>query len=99
MIYDIGRVCVKIAGRDAGKQCVVIEQIDDKYVLVDGQTRRRKCNVAHLEPTKKTLDVKSGSDHDAIVKAFDGIGIKIATIKAKETPSRLKKAHKQNKAK
>ena len=96
MMYDIGRVCVKIAGRDAGKKCVVVDSIDDKFVLVDGQTRRRKCNVAHLEPTKQTLDVKKGADHEAIVKAFESIKVEVAAAsKAKKTPSRPKKAHKQ----
>ena len=100
MIYDIGRVCVKIAGRDAGKKCVVVEQIDDKYVLVDGQTRRRKCNVAHLEPTQQSLDIKKAADHAAIVSAFNSISVTISeSSKPKKTPMRIKKVHKQNKKK
>lgn len=37
---EIGRVCIKIAGRDAGMKCVVVEQLDNNFVLIDGQTRR-----------------------------------------------------------
>ena len=100
MIYDIGRVCVKIAGRDAGKKCVIVEQIDNTYVLIDGQTRRRKCNVAHLEPTQQSLDIKKSVDHAAIIKAFDAIGVQVSeTSKPKKTPARTKKAHQQNKKK
>ena len=97
MMYDIGRVCVKIAGRDAGKKCVIVEQIDSNYVLIDGQTRRRKCNVAHLEPTKQTLDVKKSADHETVIKAFEKIKVVVSVAsKAKKTPLRQKKAHKQN---
>ncbi len=59
-MFDIGRICVKIAGRDAGRTCVIIDVLEDGYVLVDGQTRRRKCNVRHLEPTKTTVELKKG---------------------------------------
>ena len=62
-MFTVGRICVKIAGRDAGKQCVIVEAYDDGTVLVDGQTRRRKCNVRHLEPTERTVELKSGATH------------------------------------
>ena len=47
-MFDVGRVCLKIAGRDAGKKCVVVEKLEGKYVLIDGMTRRKKCNTLHL---------------------------------------------------
>jgi len=43
-----GRICVKTAGRDAGLKCVIVDVLDDKFVLIDGETRRRKCNILHL---------------------------------------------------
>ena len=49
-IFSVGRVCVKIAGRDAGRKCVVVQQVNDHYVVVDGNTRRKKVNINHLEP-------------------------------------------------
>ena len=70
MLNDIGRVCVKIAGRDAGKKCVIVEIIDDTSVLIDGATRRRKCNITHLEPTKQILDLKIGATHKDVEEAF-----------------------------
>ena len=51
MTIEIGRICVKTAGRDASKKCVIIDLLDDKYVLIDGETRRRKCNIIHIEPS------------------------------------------------
>ena len=41
-MIEVGRLCVKIAGRDAGKKCVITELIDEKLVMIDGETRRRK---------------------------------------------------------
>lgn len=67
MILEKGRVCLKIAGREAGKYCVVVEPVDENFVMVAGpktvtSVKRRKCNVLHLEPTDKTLNVKTGAD-------------------------------------
>ncbi len=101
MLYEIGRICVKLAGRDAGKKCVIVDVLDDVYVLIDGETRRRKCNVAHLEPLTTSLPLKKNASHDAVVKEFDAINIKIlsstpkkATAKpvAKRTMSKQKKS-------
>ena len=57
-MIEIGRICVKIAGRDAGLKCVIVDILDDKSVLIDGETRRRKCNVLHLEPSKEVIKIK-----------------------------------------
>jgi len=85
-MFEIGRLCVKIAGRDAGLKCLVVEVIDDNYVLIDGQTRRRKCNIKHLEPLDKVLKVKKGLAHDEVLKELKKEGIEI-----KEKIKRIKK--------
>ncbi len=74
-MFEAGRVCVKIAGRDARKKCVVVEAIDSKFVLIDGETRRRKCNIAHLEPLDLTVEILSGADNETVVKALKEAGI------------------------
>ena len=33
-LYEIGRVCVKTMGREAGSLCVVIEVKDESFVVV-----------------------------------------------------------------
>jgi ribosomal protein L34E len=53
-----GVVCMKLAGRDAGKLCVITEVVDKQFVKIDGFTRPRKVNNNHLEPTGKVIDVK-----------------------------------------
>ena len=34
---EVGRVCVKTSGREAGKKCAIIEIIDENYVEVVGE--------------------------------------------------------------
>ncbi len=57
---EVGRVCVKIAGREAGEKCVIVEVIDDKFVEVVGTNiKNRRCNIKHLEPVDQTIEIKS----------------------------------------
>ena len=58
-MFEIGRICLKLAGRDAGREAVIVEILDDRHVLVDGNVRRRKCNIMHLEPTAKKIEIKA----------------------------------------
>lgn len=89
-MIEIGRLCIKTAGRDAGKKCVVLEIIDNTYVLVDGQTRRKKVNVKHLEPTPRVLEIQQGSSHDVVVEAFSKAGMKLLDSKPKKRVERPK---------
>lgn len=93
-MFDIGRVCVKIAGRDAGKSCVIIKKLDDVFVMIDGETRRRKCNLKHLEPLEKTLDVNEDASHKEIITLFkEKLKIEIKETKPKKAKPRIKKQH------
>jgi large subunit ribosomal protein L14e len=83
-MFDIGRVCMKLAGRDAGKMCVVVQVIDARTVLIDGQTRRRKCSVTHLEPTDKTVEISTDASNQDVVKALATIGIECVPKKSVE---------------
>ncbi len=72
-MFEIGRVCVKLAGRDSGLRCVIVDEADG-MLLIDGQTRRRKCNPAHLEPTAETVSVKKGASSEDVAKALEKLG-------------------------
>lgn len=65
-LYGVGAVCMKIAGRDAGKLCVITETLEGNFVKVDGYTRPRKVSMRHIEPTGRTVDVKKATDSKAI---------------------------------
>ena len=93
-MFEVGRVCVKLAGRDAGKHCVVVEELDKGFVLVDGQTRRRKVSTAHLIPLEKTLGVSKGADHAAVEAAFQELNIAVKTTTPKKVGDRPRKVRK-----
>jgi len=95
-MMEVGRLCVKIAGRDSNMKCVVVEKIDENNVIIDGQTRRRKCNVKHLEPLNQVLKLKSGATSTDVTKAFSDIGIELKAKKPKK-PTQKPKKHKEKK--
>ncbi|MDP3698127.1 MAG: 50S ribosomal protein L14e [Nanoarchaeota archaeon] len=90
-IFEVGRLCVKIAGRDAGRTCVVVEAAGNGYVIVDGDVRRKKVNVRHLEPLDKTVNVKSKASSADVKKAFEKEGLSVWETKAKNAAERQKK--------
>ena len=73
----IGQLCLKIAGRDGNNWCAIVDKIDDNYVLIDGNVRRKKCNIRHLEATEKILKIKKRASTDEIKKALEQEGIKV----------------------
>lgn len=97
-VFEVGRVCMKIAGRDARKKCVVVDILDNMYVMIDGETRRRKCNIAHLEPLNLAVDLKANASNEDVVKALKAEGIVCDTKKeSKKQPSARPKKQKAKK--
>ncbi|MDP3734320.1 MAG: 50S ribosomal protein L14e [Nanoarchaeota archaeon] len=97
-IFEVGRICLKIAGRDAGRKCVVIDQFDNHYVLVDGATRRKKVNIKHLEPLAELIKIKVKASSDDVRAAFQKLGLDVWDTKAKKETERQKKHKKQKQA-
>ena len=90
-MIEIGRLCIKIAGREAGKKCVIVDIIDNNYVLIDGQLRRKKCNILHLEPLEKKIEIKKGASHSDVADEFKKLKIEIKETKKKEKKEKPKK--------
>ena len=72
---EVGRICVKLLGREAGKKCVVVDVIDKNFALITGPksvtgVRRRRTNVDHLESTSETVEVKKGASDDDVEKVL-----------------------------
>ncbi len=82
-MIEIGRLCVKLAGRDAGKKALIIDILDDKFVLIDGETRRRRCNILHLEPLTQVVKIKKNSSHEEVAEALKEIGVEARVTKPK----------------
>lgn len=96
-MVEIGQLAYKIAGRDSGNFCVVIDKIDPTYVLVDGNVRKKKCNIKHLEFLDKVIKVKKNVSTEEIKKELEKLGIK--TKKTGKKRESKQKPRKQRKAK
>lgn len=88
--YKIGRLCTKIAGRDAGKLAVVVDVQDSKVVL-DGNVRRRAVNKAHVIPYDKEVNIKKGASHEDVKKAFEELGFPVRDTTPKKVAEKPKK--------
>ncbi|MFO7835596.1 MAG: 50S ribosomal protein L14e [Candidatus Thorarchaeota archaeon] len=80
VLYETGRICVKTAGREAGSYCVVVDEMDGKYVMITGpkhvsSVRRRDCNIKHLEPLEEIIDIERGADDDMVLEALENAGL------------------------
>jgi large subunit ribosomal protein L14e len=76
---EVGRICVKTFGREAGKKCIIIDVIDKNFVLITGpkslsKVKRRKANVNHIEPTEEKIDIKRGAADEDVVQALKAAG-------------------------
>ena len=87
----IGYLCAKNSGRDAGKECIIVDIVDKTFVIIDGNTRRRKCNMCHLEYLGKIADIKAKADHETVMKALDKLGVKAEIKRKKEKSSTAEK--------
>jgi large subunit ribosomal protein L14e len=76
---EVGRICVKTHGREAGHKCVIADLIDDNFVLVTGPkdvngTKRRRVNVRHIEMTNDKINLKKGSSDEEVKNALQAAG-------------------------
>ncbi len=101
-MIEVGRVCLKIAGRDANQKCVIVSVVDNNYVVVDGQTRRKRCNILHLEPLPQFVEIVENASHDYVVKALAAINVvcleKKGKKEAKKRPIQKRKSFMKGKS-
>lgn len=72
---DVGRICVKLAGREAGRKCVIADVIDKNFVLITGPkevsgVRRRRVNMNHIEPIDDKIEVDRGASDEEIIEVL-----------------------------
>jgi large subunit ribosomal protein L14e len=64
---DVGRVCIKLTGREAGKKCVIIDVMDRNFVFVTGpEVRRRRVNMKHIEPIDEIVDIRRNASDEEV---------------------------------
>ena len=91
-MMNIGQVCIKIAGRDAGMKGAIVDVLEGSFVMVDGQVRRKKCNIKHLEPLAMRIEIGKNAPHEEVVKELKKLGIEVSEKKTKEKKEKPVKA-------
>jgi large subunit ribosomal protein L14e len=76
---EVGRICVKQAGRENGKKCVVIDVMDKSFVLVTGpkkitEVKRRRVNINHLMPLEDKIEVTRGASDEEVAQVLETAG-------------------------
>lgn len=76
---EIGRICVKTFGREAGRKCIIVDIIDKNFVLITGPRtvsgiKRRRANINHLEPTEEKIDLNRGATDEEVTEALKTAG-------------------------
>jgi len=72
---EVGRICIKIVGREAGKKCIIVDIIDKNFVLITGpravsDIKRRRTNINHLEPTQEKININRGATDEEVTEAL-----------------------------
>ena len=76
---EVGRICVKLAGRESGRRCIIVDIVDKNFVLITGPrkvsgVKRRRVNANHLEPTREKVDVKRGATDKEVTEVLKAAG-------------------------
>lgn len=78
-VIEIGRICVKTAGREVGRKCVIVELIDPTTVIITGPkelngVKRRRASIKHIEPTSENIKIDRKATDEAVLKALESTG-------------------------
>jgi len=71
---------VKVAGREAGLKCVIVDVVDKNFVVVTGPkqltgVRRRRSNIAHLAFTPYKIEIQRNASDEEVMKAVEKAGL------------------------
>jgi large subunit ribosomal protein L14e len=87
---EVGRICVKLTGREAGRKCIIVDVIDKNFVLITGPkkvngVKRRRANINHIEPTPEKIEINRGASDEEIIAALTAAG-KLEQMKVNVKP-------------
>ena len=76
---EVGRICVKLAGRETGRKCVIVDVMDKSFVLVTGPkkvtgVKRRRANINHVAPLEEKIKVKRGASDEEVTQTLEAAG-------------------------
>jgi len=72
---EVGRICIKLVGREAGRNCIIVDIMDKNFVLITGPkdvtgVKRRRANANHVEPLKDKIRIKRGAPDEEVTEAL-----------------------------
>jgi large subunit ribosomal protein L14e len=76
---EIGRICMKLAGRETGKKCVIIDVMDKSFVLITGPqkvtgVKRRRVNINHVKPLQEKIEIPRGASDEEVTTILKNAG-------------------------
>ena len=76
---EVGRICVKLTGREAGRKCVIVDIMDKSFVIITGPKtitgiKRRRANINHVEPLQDKIAIKRGATDEEITEELKTSG-------------------------
>jgi large subunit ribosomal protein L14e len=76
---EVGRICAKLTGREAGRKCVIVDIMDRSFVLITGPKtvtgiKRRRANINHIEPIQDKIEIKRGASDEEVAEALKASG-------------------------
>jgi large subunit ribosomal protein L14e len=88
---EVGRICVKVLGREAGRKCVIVDLADKSFVLITGPKKitgikRRRVNANHIEPLQEKIDLKRGASDEEVAEALKASNM-LETMKKEIKPA------------
>jgi large subunit ribosomal protein L14e len=77
---EVGRLCYKVRGHEAGRKCVIVDIIDENTVLVTGPkqltgVKRRRVNIKHIAPLDRAISISKGASDEEVLKALQEAGL------------------------
>lgn len=79
-VIEVGRICVKTRGREAGRKCVIVDIIDENFVVITGPkslsgVRRRRVNIDHIEILDRKIEISKGASDEEVLRAIQQSGL------------------------
>lgn len=109
VVLELGRVCLKLAGREAGAYCAVIKPAgkskeEKSFVFVTGPklltgVKRRRSNIEHLQATEYKLEIPEDATDEAVIAAYEKAGLIIKLGLKKPSAAQMKAKEEKTKEK
>ncbi len=76
---EVGRLCVKTAGRENGKKCVVVDVMDKSFAMITGPkavtgVKRKRVNLNHIMALQDKIEFARGASDEEVSSALTAAG-------------------------